>query len=130
MTKKELMQIKRSGDKLTKKVVNVILDHGTVEDMKSFIRDVQYGGCQAGTVGELVYYTDTLAFYKKYRKEITSLLREMMSDTGSKSPAGLFGKNWDDEDPLAQDTHNQNLLAWFGFEETLNRVASQWGIDE
>lgn len=26
------------------------------------------------------------------------------------------------EDPLAQDDFNQNLLAWFGFEETLRNI--------
>lgn len=35
----------------------------------------------------------------------------------------MFGDKWDEEDPLAQNTFNQNLLAWFGFEETLREVA-------
>ena len=38
------------------------------------------------------------------------------------APSELFGDKWDKEDPLAQDDYNQNLLAWFGFEETLRNI--------
>jgi len=76
-------------------------------------------------VGELIYYHDTLAFYKKYQTEISEILCEFMDDMGSGSPAALFGDLWDKSDPLADDTQNQNLLAWFGFEETANRLESE-----
>ena len=42
--------------------------------------------------------------------------------TGLYAPSELFGEKWDKEDPLAQDDYNQNLLAWFGFEETLRNI--------
>ena len=45
-----------------------------------------------------------------------------MDRTGLYSMKDLFGKNWDDEDPLILYTHSQNLLAWFGFEETLRNI--------
>ena len=45
-----------------------------------------------------------------------------MNGTGLYSPTELFGDKWDKEDPLAQDDFNQNLLAWFGFEETLRNI--------
>lgn len=38
----------------------------------------------------------------------------------------LFGKNFDDEDPLITDTYNQNMLAWFGFEETLRNIGYEF----
>ena len=79
-------------------------------------------GCQSGIVGELIYYADTVRFYKQYRQEINELLYRIMEEMGSYAPADLFGDKWDKEDPLAQDTYNQNLLAWFGFEETLRAV--------
>ncbi len=41
---------------------------------------------------------------------------------GCFSLSEIFGKDFDDEDPLITDTHNQNLLAWFGFEETLRDI--------
>ena len=73
-------------------------------------------------VSELIWYSQTTAFYKRYREEINELLKDCMYSTGLYSMKDLFGKNWDDEDPLIIDTHNQNLLAWFGFEETLRNI--------
>ena len=31
-------------------------------------------------------------------------------------------KKWDEEDPLRNSDFNMNLLAWFGFEETLRKI--------
>lgn len=129
MTKKELLAIKSEGNKLTKKVVNVILDQGDTEEMESFIKDVLQHGCQSGIVRELIYYKDTTEFYSKYKKEISALLNETLSETGCDSPAELFGNKWDEEDPLAIEDHNKNLLAWFGFEETCRQIANDLGID-
>ena len=59
------------------------------------------------------------------REEIVNacaLLYETMNGTGLYAPSELFGDKWDKEDPLAQDDYNQNLLAWFGFEETLRNI--------
>ena len=42
------------------------------------------------------------------------------------SPIDLFGNKWDKEDMLAIDIYNQNLLAWFGFEETLRRIGQNF----
>ena len=126
--KKELMEIKKEGNALVKKVVNVILDQDP-NYQEGFIGDVINHGCSSGIVGELIYYSDTTAFYSKYKREIISLLKETMSDFGYKSPAELFTKNWDDEDPLVEDTHNQNLLAWFAFEETCRMIANRLEIE-
>jgi len=86
------------------------------------LKDLFYGGCQSGMVGHLIYYSDTLKFFKKYRQEINALLVEILESTGL-SISELFGEKWEKEDPLAQDTSNQNLLAWFGFEETARKLA-------
>lgn len=91
--------------------------------------DLFYGGCQSGLVGHLIYYKDTLAFYRKHRTEIESMLRETMQDLGTSSPAGVFGDKWDNDDPFARETNNRNLLAWFGFEEAARNLANRAGID-
>jgi len=96
---------------------------------EGFLNDLLSHGCQSGMVGSLIYYADTLKFYKKYKKEITELLKEMLSDTGYNSPAELFGDKWDKGDIFAEDTQNQNLLAWFGFEETARKLADRNGIE-
>lgn len=88
---------------------------GALEDLLAY-------GCQSGMVGELIYYSDTYAFYEKHCKEINALLAEMLDNTGCKAPAELFGTKWDSTDPLALDIQNQNLLAWFGFEEAARQL--------
>jgi hypothetical protein len=89
-------------------------------------KDLEYGGCQSGMVSQLIYYKDTLSFYKKYQEEINELLVDALDNTGS-SVNELFGDKWDKTDPLARDTNNRNLLAWFGFEETAYRIAGSKG---
>ncbi len=101
-------------------------DNDSLEDAA---KDLFYGGCQSGMVGHLIYYKDTLAFYRKHRREIETLVLDMLSELGEKSPAGLFGDKWDDADPFARDTQNQNLLAWFGFEEAARRLCDRAGIE-
>ena len=98
------------------------------EGVSGFLDDLFYGGCASGMVGSLVYYNDTIPFYKRHQEEIDALLGAMLDDCGC-SPAQLFGDNWDDSDPLAHRTHNHNLLAWFGFEETARRLADRNGYE-
>lgn len=92
-------------------------------------KDLEYGGCQSGMVGRLIYYRDTVKFYKHHQSEIDVLLKEMLESTGS-SIAGLFGDKWDADDPLAREHLNQNLLAWFGFEETARNIAQANGYED
>ena len=93
-------------------------------DKEAVIKDLMRGGCQSGMVGHLIYYTDTVKFYKKYQVEISALLYEILESSGC-SIAEMFGEKWDAEDPLALDTMNQNLLAWFGFEETASQIQNE-----
>ena len=73
-------------------------------------------------VGFLIWYSDTVRFYKQYKSEIDELLYNTMYETGIYSLPELFGKKWDEEDPLGNSDFNMNLLAWFGFEETLRKI--------
>lgn len=91
------------------------------DDPHDAYKDLQQGGCQSGVVSGLIYYTDTVAFYKRHQQEIDAMLYGLCQDTGS-NPWELFGDKWDDEDPFARDVYNQNLLSWFGFEETAYRL--------
>lgn len=129
-TKKQLKEIKKETDnKLTKKVINVLLDKGDCSDIEQYIKDLMHGGCQSGIEGSLIYYTDTIAFYKKYQREIKEMLKNTLDESGCKSPSELFGNKWDDEDIFAEDTNNQNLLAWFGFEETVRNIGYELGME-
>ena len=124
LTKSNISKIKKeSSNKLTKKVCTYVLDKWNDYDNKtSIFTDVLYHGCVSGIVGELIYYSDTIAFYNKYRNEINELLAESMANIGFYNPSNLFGDRWEESDPLANDITNQNLLAWFGFEETLRNI--------
>jgi hypothetical protein len=86
--------------------------------------DLLSHGCQSGMVSDLIYYKDTVKFYDDHQGEIDSMLSDLCDDLGC-SPAELFGNKWDDSDPLARDTHNKNLLAWFGFEETARTLSDE-----
>ena len=129
MTKRRVAAMARVAEpgSITKEVLIDIYDKfrdGGHEAAEGYIKNVLQYGCQAGTVSGLIYYNDTTAFFEKHRAEIIGLLKELMSDTGAKSPAELFGDKWDDDDYFCDDVQNQNLLAWFGYEETLRKVAS------
>lgn len=128
LSKKSLQEIKaNTSNKLIKRVCNYVLDEwSNYDDKTNIFKDVLYHGCQSGTVGFLIYYSDTVAFYKRYREEINELLYELQSGTGLYGMNELFGDKWDKEDPLANDCYNQNLLAWFGFEETLRNIGLQF----
>jgi hypothetical protein len=112
-----------SNNALTKRVCNYVIEEwGDYDDKKNIFTDVLQYGCQSGTVGFLIYYHDTIAFYKKYQDEINELLSDAMNGSGLYDLSELFGDKWDKEDPLIRDCSNQNLLAWFGFEETLRNI--------
>ena len=124
LTLSNVKEIKRnSNSPLTKRVCNYIIGRwGDYNDKKYIFTDVLHNGCCSGVVSELIYYYDTVRFYKQYRQEINEMLYNIMNETGLYAPSELFGDKWDKEDPLAQDICNQNLLAWFGFEETLRNI--------
>lgn len=93
-------------------------------NMSAVVRDLM-NGCSSGIVGHLIYYVDTTKFFRRYRKEIGELIADFVDSTGEPfRPNG-----WDDRDPLALDTTNQNILAWFGFEEAARIVAMRAGWD-
>lgn len=92
-------------------------------------KDLMYGGCISGYVGELIYTADCERFYAEHESDIAALLTEMMSEVGTDGPAVLFGEKWDNADPLARDSDNRNLLAWFGFEEAARIVADRAGLE-
>ena len=119
--------MRKPESKLEKRVARWLKSYadnydGEMEDqIQSAYDDLMQGGCQSGIVGDLIYYHDTIKFYKLYQKEIDTMLSELLDDVGG-SISDLFGDKWDDSDPLARDTMNQNLLAWFGFEETARKL--------
>ena len=89
------------------------------------MENLQKYGCVSGMIGSLIYYDDTNKFYDEYKEEINDLLSDLIDGTGL-SMSELFGDKFDNEDPLVLDYSNKNLLAWFGFEETLRNLAQNF----
>ena len=127
---KQLVAIAKESP-LKSAVVRILKSKAVDYDKKyeSLFKDILYNGLQSGIIGELIYYSDTLAWYKKHKKDIMQMLKETMLSLGAKSPADVFGKNWDDDDPFAEDTQNRNLLAWYSFEETTREIADRLGYE-
>jgi len=96
------------------------IDHQKEEGYTSALSDLMEHGCQSGMVSDLIYYTDTTAFYQEHRQEIQALITELADDCGCS--IGDLLRDWDKSDPFANETTNQNLLAWFGFEETARQL--------
>ena len=84
------------------------------------IDELMEHGCQSGMVSGLIYYADTIKFFEDHKGEINELIKNVIDHAGFLGE--LFGDKWDVEDPLCLDTNNQNLLAWFGFEETVRAL--------
>ena len=124
---KNINTLKKNASPLKKRVLNYVSDEWqNYSNKKHIFTDVLYHGCQSGVIGFLIYYSDTVKFYEKYKTEIDTLLYELMEETGIHSPSELFGDKWDKEDPLANEDFNKNLLAWFGFEETLQKICYEF----
>lgn len=111
-----------SSNKLEITVLETLLEKGDESEIVSYIKDLVQHGCISGMEGSLIYYNDTVKFYQEYKEEIKRMLKELMDDCGFKSPVELFGDKWDNEDYFAEEDTNQNLLAWFGFEETVRNI--------
>lgn len=117
----------QSNNALVKYVCNyVIIRWDEYDDKKDIFLDVIKNGCKSGIVGDLYYYEQTTSFYNAYKHEINKLIYEC----GYNNLAVLFGDEWNKHDPLALDEYNQNLLAWFGFEETARNIARKFGIED
>jgi hypothetical protein len=89
--------------------------------------DLLAHGCQSGIVGRLIYYCDTVRFYKRNRAEINAMIHADIEEGLMSSPADLRG--WDTEDPLVLDIYNQNLLAWYAFEEAARHLCDRAEIE-
>ena len=115
-----------SNNELVKRVCRYIMSNWEYyDDKKNIFLDVIKDGCRSGACRDLIYYSQTKRFYDSYKHEINELVYK--SDYTDLSD--LLGSDWDNHNPLALDEDNQNLLAWFGFEETLRNIAIKFGIE-
>lgn len=95
---------------------------------KEYLQDIANHGISGGFSG-FTWYTDTVAFYKRNRKEILTLLKKYAADFGVKSAVEVVctfrGLEKEQESicrclygrVTEEDTCTANALAWFAAEE-------------
>lgn len=111
---------------LMESVTKYVLDEwDDYDDPKNIVLDVIQHGCISGCVSGLVYYSDTVAYYEENKEAINDLLYEEMDRCGIYVFSEFFNY-WEEDDPLALGEHNQNILAWFGFEWTMHNFAEEF----
>ena len=125
MKQKSIKKYKpQSGlEKATKKIILLNTDD---EYIKSFIHDLMTEGVEGGITG-LIYYQETCEFFTKNRADIVKLLNGWMRFKGTSCLSKLFGDKFDANDFLCLEENNQNLIAWFAFEQTAFGIAQELG---
>lgn len=69
-------------------------------------------GCSSGCVGEVIYYHDVLAFYRKFETQIWETVFSFIESTGE-----TLGQFIDSTKlSVADETHFKNFLVWFVIE--------------
>lgn len=130
MTKKEFLKIVEDLKNINEMYSYVIDDilgiypadedfKNNYKDMLNYLNNVLKHGCCCGMVTSLVYYSQTEEFYNKYKFDIQEILIEIIAQESD------FLKNhemYDDNDPLFIDQHNQNWMAWLGYEHVCNEL--------
>ena len=96
------------------------------------IRNTAEQGCSGGTIGELIYYADTSAFYQKYKEEIWRRLwdsyQDMYADVGDNILHFIGGFNGAAD--VGSETQLHNLLAWWAAEEVCRGICMDWDDED
>jgi hypothetical protein len=108
------------GTELMKAVVDDILNQDK-DYRQDYITDVLKHGCQSGVVSSLIYYNDTADFYNKYSDDIYNLLYADMQDFGYQSIPEMIASLNGAKD-VGSDEQYKNLLAWYGYERTIQDI--------
>jgi len=112
-----------SSNRLKQAVIDIILSYYSEDDeIKASIEDILNYGCVSGCVSDLIYYKQTTVFYQEYKEEIFDLANDQAQDIGYESASDLF-KHLNGANQLGSVDQEENLRAWFGFEEMLRIVA-------
>lgn len=116
-----------------KRLINAVIDRVGLDS----VEDINNHGINGG-FGGFIYYTDTVKFFKTYRKDILAMAEDMANDLGEDMLSMVGGFNclssggWQNRKPdftpteIGQAIFNgtgdgsqmvQNAMAWFAAEE-------------
>ena len=93
------------------------------------IADVVLEGCQSGIVSELIYYSDSEAFYEKFKEEIWQRLSDMADDMGEPSILHLI-VTFNGSKEVGSELQLRNLLAWWACEDVCREIIADKEADE
>lgn len=119
---KERLEEMKAIDAMYKEVIEeLVQDEYTDKDFYDIVNDISFHGCKSGIVTSMINYEDTVKFYERHKYIINGYLSEHWQNTGCESIKEIF-RDFDDDDLLCLDVHNENLLAWYGYEYVVSDV--------
>ena len=94
-------------------VINSILNvSDDNEELKEYMENVMYHGCQSGIVGDLIYTYQCNDFFKKHFEEIFDLYNDLKEELNLELQI------------TATD------LSWFSYEVIVNNIYNELGLEE
>ena len=123
----ERIEYLKQGTELMKAVVDDILNQDK-DYQQDYITDVLKHGCQSGVVSSLIYYNDTADFYNKYSDDIYNLLYADMQELGYKTIPEMVASLNGAKD-VGSDEQYKNLLAWYGYERTMQDIHDMLSVE-
>jgi hypothetical protein len=81
------------------------------QQLKSFLEDLQQGGCVSGMIGEFIYHSDCKAFYIKHLDDLENIRKELEDSFG---------------EPVSNryDSPHYTFMCWLCFEEYCYNIYS------
>lgn len=109
---KQQLQNLKGESELKDYVIDSILNNDD-DYVENYIKDVITYGCVNGAVPELIYYSDTHAFYDKFYDDIEILREEYEEQLG---------------EPITIKGDLKNFFAWFAYEQTCYQIANDLNL--
>ena len=88
------------------------------EKLKSRLEEIIDHGCQSGTVGSLIYYTDTVKFFDNFNDEIY----DMIDYDGAQSVLKMLQQKCDLTDIIMGADIVKNYLTWMAYETVCSDI--------
>ena len=119
---KERLEEMKAIDEMYKEVIEeLVQDEYTDKDFYDIVNDISSHGCKSGIVTSMISYEDTVKFYERHKYIINGYLSEHWQNTGCESIKEIL-RDFDDDDLLCLDVHNQNLLSWWAVEYVVSDI--------
>lgn len=111
----KLRELRSTDSKIKQEIIDHVLEYYQSDDeVICFFRNLLKSGCESGMVSNMVYYSDTHAFFDRHYCEIEDLRYENLENYG---------------EPMLIRLDLKNHLACFAYEEIAWRLADELGIE-